>query len=129
MRKRQKGGHENMKLKQLIASIENDFAKKEAPFVQIGDTVKVGVLIQEGNKQRVQPYEGIVIAQHRAGINTTITVRRVFQGIGVERVFIVHSPLIKDVAVLKSAKVRRSKLYFLRDRIGKGTRLTRKLNS
>ena len=117
-----------MKLKELVTTIENNFAKKEVPFVQIGDTVKVGVLIQEGNKQRVQPYEGTVIAQRRAGINTTITVRRVFQGIGVERIFIIHSPLIKDIAVLKSAKVRRAKLYFLRDRIGKGTRLTRKLS-
>ena len=117
-----------MKLQQLVTTIENDFAKKDPPLVQIGDTVKVGVLIQEGNKQRVQPYEGTVIAQHKAGINTTITVRRVFQGIGIERVFIVHSPLIKEVEVLKSAKVRRAKLYFLRDRIGKGTRLTRKLN-
>ena len=117
-----------MKLKELINIVENDFAKKQVPVLQVGDTVKVGVLIQEGNKQRVQPYEGTVIAQRRAGINTTITVRRVFQGIGVERVFIIHSPLIKDIAVLKSAKVRRAKLYFLRDRIGKGTRLTRKLS-
>ena len=93
-----------MKLKQLITSIENDFAKKEAPFVQIGDTVKVGVLIQEGNKQRVQPYEGIVIAQRRAGINTTITVRRVFQGIGVERVFIVHLSINKRCGSFKKCK-------------------------
>ena len=117
-----------MKLKELVNIVENDFAKKQVPVLQVGDTVKVGVLIQEGNKQRVQPYEGTVIAQRRAGINTTITVRRVFQGIGVERIFVVHSPLIKDIEVLKSAKVRRAKLYFLRDRIGKGTRLTRKLN-
>jgi large subunit ribosomal protein L19 len=117
-----------MKLKELINIVENDFAKKQVPVLQVGDTVKVGVLIQEGNKQRVQPYEGTVIARRRAGINTTITVRRVFQGIGVERIFVVHSPLIKDIEVLKSAKVRRAKLYFLRDRIGKGTRLTRKLN-
>ena len=117
-----------MKLKELINIIENDFAKKHVPVLQVGDTVKVGVLIQEGSKQRVQPYEGTVIARRRAGINTTITVRRVFQGIGVERIFVVHSPLIKDIEVVKSAKVRRAKLYFLRDRIGKGTRLTRKLN-
>ena len=117
-----------MKLKELINIVENNFAKKQVPVLQVGDTVKVGVLIQEGNKQRVQPYEGTVIARRRAGINTTITVRRVFQGIGVERIFVVHSPLIKDIEVLKSAKVRRAKLYFLRDRIGKGTRLTRKLN-
>jgi large subunit ribosomal protein L19 len=117
-----------MKLQQLVTTIEKEFAKKDTPLVRIGDTVKIGVLIQEGNKQRVQPYEGTVIAQHKAGINTTITVRRVFQGIGIERVFIVHSPLVKEVEILKSAKVRRAKLYFLRDRIGKGTRLTRKLN-
>ena len=117
-----------MKLKELVNIVENDFAKRQVPVLQVGDTVKVGVLIQEGNKQRVQPYEGTVIARRRAGINTTITVRRVFQGIGVERIFVVHSPLIKDIEVLKSAKVRRAKLYFLRDRIGKGTRLTRKLN-
>lgn len=126
--KREKLGHENMKLKELVTTVEKDYAKKEVPLLQIGDTVKVGVLIQEGNKQRVQPYEGTVIARRRAGINTTITVRRVFQGIGVERVFTVHSPLIKGIEVLKSAKVRRAKLYFLRDRIGKGTRLARKLN-
>ena len=117
-----------MKLTELVTTIENDYVKKDAPLLQIGDTVKVNILIQEGNKQRVQPYEGMVIAQRGAGINTTVTVRRVFQGIGVERVFVIHSPLIKDVEVLQSAKVRRAKLYFLRDRIGKGTRLARKLN-
>lgn len=117
-----------MKLKELVESIEANFTKQDLPEISIGDTVKVGILIQEGNKERVQPYEGTVIAQHRAGVHTTVTVRRVFQGIGVERVFLVHSPLIKNIEILRRAKVRKAKLYYLRDRIGKGTRLTPKLN-
>ncbi len=117
-----------MKLKELVEAVEATFAKQGLPEISIGDTVKVGVLIQEGNKERVQPYEGTVIAQHRAGVHTTVTVRRVFQGVGVERVFVIHSPLIKNIEILRRAKVRKAKLYYLRDRIGKGTRLTPKLN-
>ena len=81
-----------MKLKELVEAVEATLAKQGLPEISIGDTVKVGVLIQEGNKERVQPYEGTVIAQHRAGVHTTVTVRRVFQGVGVERVFVIHSP-------------------------------------
>lgn len=117
-----------MKLKELVEAVEANFAKRDLPEISIGDTVKVGILIQEGNKERVQPYEGTVIAQHRAGVHTTVTVRRVFQGVGVERVFVIHSPLIKNIEILRRAKVRKAKLYYLRDRIGKGTRLTPKLN-
>nr|AUJ22885.1 ribosomal protein L19 [Coccomyxa sp. SUA001] len=117
-----------MKLKELVEAVEATLAKQGLPKISIGDTVKVGVLIQEGNKERVQPYEGTVIAQHRAGVHTTITVRRVFQGVGVERIFVIHSPLIKNIEILRRAKVRKAKLYYLRDRIGKGTRLTPKLN-
>nr|YP_009106163.1 ribosomal protein L19 [Paradoxia multiseta]AIT94945.1 ribosomal protein L19 [Paradoxia multiseta] len=117
-----------MKLKELVEAVEATLAKQGLPEISIGDTVKVGVLIQEGNKERVQPYEGTVIAQHRAGVHTTVTVRRVFQGVGVERVFVIHSPLIKKIEILRRAKVRKAKLYYLRDRIGKGTRLTPKLN-
>ena len=112
-----------MKIKELVRTIEQTQIKDLLPQICIGDTVKVGVLIQEGNKQRVQPYEGTVIAQHRAGLSTTITVRRIFQGIGVERVFTIHSPSIQDIQVVRSAKVRRAKLYYLRNRVGKGTRL------
>ena len=93
------------------------------PKICVGDTVKVGVLIQEGNKQRVQPYEGIVIAQHRAGVSTTITVRKIFQGIGVERIFAIHSPWIQAIEIVRRAKIRKAKLYYLRNRIGKATRL------
>ena len=115
-----------MKIKNLVQIIEKDQLKTEIPQISIGDTVKVGVLIQEGNKQRVQPYEGTVIAQHKAGLNSTITVRRIFQGIGVERIFAIHSPSLKNIEVIRQAKVRKAKLYYLRDRIGKATRLKQK---
>jgi large subunit ribosomal protein L19 len=118
-----------IKYQELVRKMESQFLKSDLPSIEVGDTVKVGVLIQEGNKERVQPYEGTVIAKRRAGLHTTITVRRVFQGIGVERVFTPHSPAIKKLEVLKRAKVRRAKLYYLRDRSGKGTRLTPRLEN
>ena len=116
-----------MKLQQLVRTLETRQTRNDLPLISIGDTVKVGVYIQEGNKQRLQPFQGTVIAQHRAGIHTTITVRKVFQGVGVERVFTVHSPCLQSVSVIRRAKVRRAKLYYLRDRVGKGTRLVTKL--
>nr|WDY12788.1 ribosomal protein L19 [Chloroidium sp. KL-2023a] len=116
-----------MKLQQLVRTLETRQIKNDLPIISIGDTVKVGVYIQEGNKQRLQPFQGTVIAQHRAGIHTTVTVRKVFQGVGVERVFTVHSPCLQSVSVIRRAKVRRAKLYYLRDRVGKGTRLVTKL--
>nr|WQA10885.1 ribosomal protein S19 [Streptosarcina sp. YL-2023a] len=112
-----------MKLQELVNRIEAHQLKSNLPLISVGDTVKLGVLIQEGNKQRVQPYEGTVIAQHRAGLNTSITVRRIFQGVGVERIFAIHSPCIQNIQVIRRAKVRKAKLYYLRDRVGKGTRL------
>ena len=115
-----------MKLQILISKLEEKQIKTDLPNIGVGDTVKVGVLIQEGNKERIQPYQGTVIAQHRAGMNTTITVRRIFQGIGVERVFTIHSPCVKEIEIVRRAKVRRSKLYYLRDRSGKATRLKEK---
>ena len=115
-----------MKFQQIIDKIELDQLKAELPIIYIGDTVKVGVLIQEGDKQRVQPYEGTVIAQHRAGMNSTITVRRIFQGIGVERVFTLHSPSLKNIEITRRAKVRKAKLYYLRKLVGKATRLKQK---
>lgn len=107
----------------LMARIEESQLKSSLPQISIGDTVKIGILIQEGNKERVQAYEGTVIAKHKAGINTNVTVRRVFQGVGVERVILVHSPRVTTIDVLKSSKIRRAKLYYLRDRMGKATRL------
>jgi large subunit ribosomal protein L19 len=113
----------------IIRSIEQEQMKTNLPVIHIGDTVKVGVIIQEGGKERTQPYEGIVIARHNAGLNTTITVRKIFQGIGVERVFLVHSPRIDSIKILRRGKVRRAKLYYLRDRIGsKATRLKQRFD-
>ena len=88
----------------LIKEFENAQLKKELPEIYVGDTVKVGVKITEGNKERVQPYEGVVIAKRHGGINQTITVRRIFQGIGVERVFMLHSPQVASLKVERRGK-------------------------
>jgi large subunit ribosomal protein L19 len=112
-----------MNLYQTVKLIEKDQMKTDLPQISVGDTVVIGVLIQEGNKQRVQTYQGAVIAQHKAGLNSTITVRKVFQGVGVERVFPLHSPTVQKIDVIRRAEVRRAKLYYLRDRVGKATRL------
>ena len=112
-----------MNLTKLLGRIESEQLKSSLPKISVGDLVKVGVLIQEGNKERVQPYEGTVIAKHNAGSNTTITVRRVFQGIGVERIFLIHSPRVASIQVISHSKIRRAKLYYLRSRVGKATRL------
>ena len=101
--------------------------KKDIHNIRVGNTVKVTVRIKEGTKERSQNYEGIVIKTKGAGISKTLTVRRVFQGVGVERVFFFHSPKIEKIQVIRSGKARRSKLYFLRDRVGKATKLKEKL--
>lgn len=118
-----------MKLQKLVQTLEGRQEKADLPYIAVGDTVRVAVYIQEGNKQRLQPYEGTVISQHKAGIHTTITVRKIFQGIGVERVFTIHSPCLQSIQILRRVQVRRAKLYFLRDRVGKGTRLVTRLDS
>ena len=112
----------------LIKEFENEQLKKELPEIYVGDTVKVGVKITEGNKERVQPYEGVVIAKRHGGINQTITVRRIFQGIGVERVFMLHSPQVDSLKVERRGKVRRAKLFYLRDRVGKATRVKQRFD-
>lgn len=112
-----------MSLHKLVEKLESRSLKTALPQIDIGDTIKVGVLIQEGNKQRIQPYQGLVIAQRRAGLHSTITVRRLFQGVGIERIFPVHSPILQSIEIIRRAKVRRAKLYYLRDRVGKATRL------
>ena len=108
---------------QTIDNLNNSFIKSDLPIIRIGDNVKVGVKIIEGNKERVQFYEGTVIAKKNSSINTTITVRKVLQGIGVERIFLIHSPKVDSIQVLRSSKVRRSKLYYLRNLKGKASRL------
>ena len=112
----------------LIEVFENEQLKKELPEIYVGDTVKVGVKITEGNKERVQPYEGVVIAKRHGGLNQTITVRRIFQGIGVERVFMLHSPQVASLKVERRGKVRRAKLFYLRDRVGKATRVKQRFD-
>jgi large subunit ribosomal protein L19 len=108
---------------QIITNLQNQFLKSNLPKIKIGDNVKVGVKIVEGNKERVQFYEGTIIAKKNSSINTTITVRKVLQGIGIERIFLIHSPKIDSIKVLRSSKIRRSKLYYLRNLKGKASRL------
>ena len=108
---------------EMVYRLEKDFLKKDLPPFQIGDNVKIGVKIIEGNKERVQLYEGTIIARKNSSINTTITVRKILQGIGIERVFLIHSPKIDSINVVRSSKVRRSKLYYLRNLKGKASRL------
>ena len=103
--------------------IEQSSMKAEAPVVEVGDYVKVGVKIKEGDKFRIQMFEGTVIAKKHGGINETFTVRRVAHGCGVERVFPLHSPNVAKVDTIRSGKVRRAKLYYLRDRVGKASKV------
>ena len=110
-------------IQETIQNVETKFLKKDIPLLRIGDNVKVGVKIIEGNKERVQFYEGTIIAKKNSSINTTITVRKTLQGIGIERIFLVHSPKLDSITVLRSSKVRRSKLYYLRNLKGKASRL------
>ncbi|MGD1850821.1 MAG: 50S ribosomal protein L19 [Cyanophyceae cyanobacterium] len=112
-----------MNAQAIIRSIEEEHFKSDLPTIYVGDTIRVGIVIQEGGKERVQPYEGTVIAMRNGGINETITVRRIFQGVGVERVFLLHSPRVANIKIMRRGKVRRAKLYYLRDRVGKATRI------
>jgi len=116
----------NLNGQQLLNNIQNQFLKYNLPKIKIGDNVKIGVKIIEGNKERVQFYEGTIIAKKNASINTTIIVRKVLQGIGIERIFLIHSPKVDSIKVLRSSKVRRSKLYYLRTLKGKASRLKQK---
>ena len=116
---------------ELIRAFEAEQIAKQAkdlPDIYVGDTVRVGVRITEGNKERIQPYEGVVIAKRHGGLNETITVRRIFQGVGVERVFLLHSPQVASVKVERRGKVRRAKLFYLRDRVGKATRVKQRFD-
>ena len=112
----------------VISELEKEYTQKEMPSMNPGDTVKVFVRIIEGNKERIQAFEGTVIKKHGSGINKTVTVRKVFQGIGVERVFAIYSPRIEKIQVLRKGDVRRSKLYYLRERSGKATRIREKMD-
>ena len=106
----------------LIKSIENEFLKEDLPPFGSGDTVKVNVKVSEGNRERIQTFEGVIIAINGAGVNKTITVRKLSFGVGVERIFPVHAPIVDSIEVVRKGKVRRSKLYYLRDRVGKSAK-------
>jgi len=110
----------------IIDELESVYTEKQLPELNPGDTVKVYVRIKEGNKERTQAFEGVIIKKRGSGVNKTITVRRVFQGIGVERVFPVYSPRIENIKILRQGHVRRSKLYYLRELTGKATRIKEK---
>lgn len=111
----------------IIDKIENKFKKSFVPEINIGDSIKISLLIQEGNKERIQISEGVIIAKHNSNLNTTITVRKVVQNIGVERIYLIHSPRITKIEIIRQAKVRRSKLYYLRNRSGKTAKLKSKI--
>ena len=111
----------------LVNEITKSQMRNDLPEIKAGMTIRVDVKIKEGNKERIQAFEGTVIKKHGEGINKTVTVRKVFQGIGVERVFLVNSPRIDKITVLRRGDVRRSKLYYLRERAGKATRIKEKI--
>ena len=111
----------------LIKELNKETLAKESANVQIGDTIRVHVKVKEGSRERIQVFEGIVIAKKHGGIEETITVRRLSYGVGVEKVFPVHSPSIDHIEVVRNGKVRRAKLYYLRGRVGKAAKIKEKL--
>ncbi len=106
----------------VIKSIEHEQLKNKVPDIRIGDTVRIHQRIKEGNRQRIQVFEGIVIKKQNGGLNETFTVRRVAYGVGVEKTFLLHSPLVEKVEVVRVGKARRAKLYYIRDRVGKAAK-------
>ena len=111
----------------LMQSFTQKHLKAEPPVVTVGDTVRVHLKVKEGNRERIQIFEGTVIAKKHGGIEETFTVRRISYGIGVEKVFPLHAPSIEKVEVVRHGKVRRAKLYYLRDRVGKAAKVREKL--
>ncbi len=106
----------------IIKSIEHEQLKNKIPELKVGDTVKVHQRIKEGNRERIQIFEGIIIKKQGGGVNATFTVRKISYGVGVEKTFLVHSPLVEKVELVRVGKARRAKLYYLRDRIGKAAK-------
>ena len=106
----------------IIKSIEHEQLKNKIPDLHVGDTIRVHQRIKEGNRERIQVFEGIVIKKQGGGVNATFTVRRVAYGVGVEKTFLIHSPLVEKIEVVRVGKSRRAKLYYLRDRIGKAAK-------
>ena len=106
----------------IIKSIEHEQLKNTIPDLKVGNTVRVHVKIKEGNKERIQVFEGIIIKKQGGGVNATFTVRKISYGVGVEKTFLIHSPLVEKVEVVRVGKARRAKLYYLRDRVGKAAK-------
>ena len=111
----------------LIEAFTNEQLKSEVPVIRIGDTIRVHNKIKEGARERIQLFEGTVIAKHGGGISETFTVRRISYGVGVEKTFPIHSPNVEKVDVIRVGKVRRAKLYYLRDRVGKASKVKEKI--
>ena len=111
----------------IITNLTKDQIRTDLPAFNVGDTVKIHVKIKEGSRERIQTFEGTVIAKKHGGINETFTVRRISYGVGVERTFPVNSPKIAKIEVTRRGKVRRAKLYYLRDRVGKATRVKERI--
>jgi len=113
----------------ILKSIEHEQLKNKIPELKIGNTVKVHVRIKEGNKERIQVFEGIIIKKQGGGVNATFTVRRISYGVGVEKTFLVHSPRIEKIELVRVGKARRAKLYYLRDRVGKAAKTKEKIGA
>ena len=113
----------------IIKSIEHEQLKSKIPDLKVGNTVKVHARIKEGNKERIQVFEGIIIKVQGAGVNKTFTVRKISYGVGVEKTFLIHSPLVEKVEVVRVGKARRAKLFYLRDRIGKAAKTKEQLGA
>lgn len=111
----------------LMQMFTEKYTKAEPPVVEVGDTVRVHIKVKEGNRERIQVFEGTVIAKKHGGIEESITVRRISYGVGVEKVFPIHSPKIEKIETVRKGKVRRAKLYYLRDRVGKKAKIKEKL--
>ena len=111
----------------LMQTFSEKYKKAEPPKVEVGDTVRVHIKVKEGNRERIQVFEGIIIAKKHAGVNQTVTVRRISYGVGVEKTFPVHSPNVAKFEVVRSGKVRRAKLYYLRGRVGKAAKVAEKV--
>ena len=106
----------------ILKSIEHEQMKNKIPELKIGNTVRVHVRVKEGNRERIQVFEGIIIKKQGGGVNATFTVRKISYGVGVEKTFLVHSPKIEKIEVTRVGKARRAKLYYLRDRVGKAAK-------
>lgn len=107
----------------IVETVEKEYLKQDIPVLRSGDTVRVHVKVVEGTRERIQVFEGVVIAVNHAGLRQNVTVRRVTHGVGVERTFLVHSPRIDKIDVLRHGAVRRAKLFYLRDKVGKQSRI------